>query len=235
MQIGSISRNYIFGLILALELGFSVVFYFYYYVPKNAEIMELQAEVEKKKRDVREIEYTKRLLAETKLENERLKTEIEHLEKFFPEEMYIPTVLLQIEHLATATRLNITRIQPGGAKVESVKEMEETTEGAPQTKKQVTPGVVTEEKTEYEFDPEKEYKTAVVTMEVTGTFSAMYNFFNELASFPKLVVVNNFSAMTGQMAQQGALAQTPESMGLLKITLPLTFYIQQKKPTVVLQ
>ncbi|MEW6201460.1 MAG: type 4a pilus biogenesis protein PilO [bacterium] len=229
MQIGQISRNHIFVLLLILEIGLSVVFAMYYYVPKNAQITELQAEVEKKKRDVREIEFTKRELAETKVENERLEAEIEHLEKFFPEEMYISTVLLQIEHLATATRLDILRVQPGaGAKATQTAAAPEKT--APPKKPSVQP---VEE--EYEFNPEKEYRTAVVTMEISGNFSAIYNFFNELVSFPKLVVVNNFQLTSGQKdVKTEGIKKPPEAGAQLKITLPLTFYIQQKKSKVVL-
>ena len=230
MQIGAISRNHIFVLLLILEIGLSVVFYLYYYVPKNAQITELQAEVEKKRRDVREIEFTKRELADTKMENERLKTEIEHLEKFFPEEMYISTVLLQIEHLATATRLDILRVQPGaGAKAAPAATTTAKTAAAKKA------GVQPVEE-EYEFNPENEYKTAVVTMEINGNFSAIYNFFNELVSFPKLVVVNNFSLTGGQKdVKAEGLRKPPEAGTQLKITLPLTFYIQQKKSKVVLR
>ncbi|MEW5945505.1 MAG: hypothetical protein AB1742_04845 [bacterium] len=229
MEVGRVSRNQIFALLIIVEAALAVVYYMYYYVPQTARIVELKEEAQKKQRDVREIELTKKLLADTRLENERLKAEIEHLEKFFPEEMFVPTVLLQIEQLASATQLDITKIAP---------KTPTTGEKAGEEKAGKAPaGQQPAQQEEFAFDAQKEYTTSIVEFDAEGSYKALYDFMSELTSFPKLVVVNNFKVTTAGAAAggQGQGKTPPEKAGMLKVTMPLTFYIQKRRAPVALQ
>jgi len=115
MQVGSLSanRNLIVGAIIFIELALAVGYYIQYYKPAVDNLVMLNATVEKKSRDVREIENTKRMLGDKQKEIERLKTDIARLERYFPEEVFIPRVLVLLENLAQATHLKIDSIKPG--------------------------------------------------------------------------------------------------------------------------
>ncbi|MFH1537960.1 MAG: hypothetical protein ABIH66_03315 [bacterium] len=222
-----LSKNLQIGLVIALEVALCVLFWFYYYTPKTAEIANLEAEVDRMRREKREIELTKKLLAETLKENERLRTEIEHLERFFPEELYIPTVLLQIEHLALATQLNIGKITPKGTAVQRTEPASATP--APTAQAQAAQA----EDKKYSFDPNREYKKSIIDFDVTGNYQAILNFFSELTAFPKLVVIEKMGINnTGGKSDE---KQGQASAGNLKVSMPLTFYIQQKKGPLVLE
>lgn len=225
-----LSKNVQIILVIVLEAALCVLFYLYIYTPTTAEIAQLEAEVERMRRDKREIELTKKLLAETRKENERLRTEIEHLERFFPEELYIPTVLLQIEHLAMATQLTISKITPKGTAVQRT-ESPQGAAAAPAVA--AAPGVQQEDK-RYAFNPDREYKKSVIDFDVTGNFQSVYNFFSELTTFPKLVVIEKMG-LSYQGKGGGERGRGAGGAGNLKVNMPLTFYIQQKKGPLVLQ
>ncbi|HOX28857.1 MAG TPA: hypothetical protein PLQ76_06865 [bacterium] len=247
MQVGSLSGNKNLFVILAilLELGAGVLYYMYYYQPTQAKITELEQIVEKKSRDVREIEMTKRLLEESIQEIQRLKVEIARIERFFPEEVFVPRVLVLIENLATATHIKINSIEPAaagsaapvpgaGAPVAA----QPTTTAAPAAAGAAAttgPGG----KPKLTFDQNKEYKTSLVNFRATGSFNNLCNFMNELTTFPKLVVVDKISVRptTGKEDKKGSKEQDQTEVEVgettveLDIDMPLTFYIQtQQQP-----
>lgn len=220
-------RNAIFALLIILEAAVCVLFYMYYYVPKNAELAQLEAEVYKKRQHKREIELTKKQLAKLQIENKLLEEQIMHLEKFLPEEYFVPTVLLQIEQLATATRLTVSKMTPKSKAASQAQQ--KTGQPTPAT----APGAPapTPEKV---FDPAKEYKTNVVDLDISGTFDAVKNFLEELASFPKLVVIEEIRISNQTQAAANdkgdgdkSEEEDADSAGELKIAVPLTFYMQQ--------
>jgi Tfp pilus assembly protein PilO len=253
MQLGTINKTQITVAAIILEIAFCVLFYLYYYVPKTTELAELKIVIEKKQRDKREIELTKKNLAEAQRDIDNLKREIEHLEKYLPEKVYVPRVLVLIESLATATRLNILSIRPAavgaarapvpGAPVAGAAApvAGTTTPGAP-----TTPGMPGE-KPKMTFNPDMEYRQSVIDFQATGDFPAVINFMRELASFPKLVVVNHIAISVNSQPdkntqpQGGKVSQTAAASGMpynpkggpaaqLSVTMPLTFYIQQQPP-----
>lgn len=231
------TRNAIVILVLLLEIGACVAFYFYKYVPMQAEIERKEEIVEEKKRDVREIEMTKRLLTETREEIERLKSDIARLEKFFPQEVFIPRVLVLIENLAMATHVDIQYLKPrAGGRAAAASQQSRASSNrraapAPATGK-------TGEKT-VEFNSSKEYSQSNIDFKINGSFQNIYNFMNELATFPKLVVVDRLSLnqQQSQTDETGATQEGSAETGLeievggyveVSADLPLTFYIQKQ-------
>ena len=117
MEVGSLSanRNLLVILSMIVWIAGGVAYFVYYYQPQQIILKEKVEVIERKKREVREIELTKRLLEETKEEIERLKSDIARLEKFFPEEVFVPRVLVLVENLAMATHVEISHIRPSSA------------------------------------------------------------------------------------------------------------------------
>jgi Tfp pilus assembly protein PilO len=239
MEVGSLSgnRNLLLALWIIVVLGLGGAFYMYYYQPTQKQVQELETIVEKKKREVREIEMTKRLLAEVNQEIERLKVDIARLEKFFPEEVFIPRVLVLIENLAEATHITIDSIKPvSGASRSSSAPSSAAAQPAPAAAPAAAaaaaakPGVLV-------FDAEKEYKTMDVDFKAKGTFQNIYNFMNELTTFPKLVVVNTISLSplsTGGTNTEDKTETEQREIEVgesieLSADMPLTFYIQKQK------
>lgn len=261
MQVGSLSgnRNLIVILLIIVEIGLGVYYYFTKYQEKVAEVEQKKLVVEQMKKDVREVELTKQLLEETRQEIEKLKTDIARLEKFFPEDVFVPRVLVLIENLAIATHVDIESIRPG-------REMEPVRRGG--TSGGATPAPATGPvagapatttpapgapatpgggKAPVKFNEADEYKTSQVDLKVKGTFQNIYNFMNELATFPKLVVVEKISLTGeadnkaegsgksggGEEDESGAPETGKEvEVGgyvMLSVDLPLTFYVQKKE------
>lgn len=246
MQLGSINKTQITIAAIILEIALSVVFYLYYYVPKTVELQELQVVIEKKQRDKREIELTKRNLAEAQRDIDNLKREIEHLEQYLPEKVHVPRVLVLIESLATATRLNILGIRPATAGASAPMPGAPPVPGAapavlPTAAAPAAPGMPGA-KPKLTFNPDMEYRQSTVDFTATGDFNAVINFMRELVSFPKLVVVNHISltlnTAPGASGQQqggaGSSSMPYQPKGgpaaQLSVTMPLTFYIQQQSP-----
>lgn len=247
MQLGTINRTQIVGAVIILELALGALFYFYWYSPRQLELKTLEDTIEKKQRDKREIELTKKSLAETRHEISYLKAQIEYLEKAMPEEVFIPGVLMMIESLAAATHLNIVMIRPTPT-------VAKTTPGVPGAPG-AAPGAVPtpapaqpaaagppgaqQQKQRLQFNWQQEYRTLVVDFEVTGDFKSIYDFLRELSSFPKLVVVDTVTmALMSSGDQSGekeegtsSNAYTPKGLppANLSVRMPLTFYIQQKQ------
>lgn len=242
MEVGSLSgnRNLIVVICILLEIGAAVFYYFQAYQPLVVTIEDKKQIMEKKRKDVREIELTKQLLEETKQEIERLKTDIARLEKFFPEEVFIPRVLVLIENLSIATHVEIETIRPGksGSVRRGATGAPTQPTGGPRTAPGA-PGAAGAAKPPVKFNETDEYKTSEVSLKVKGTFQNIYNFMEELATFPKLVVVDKLN-----MSVDSASGEDGEGMGEgapetgrevevggyveLSVDIPLTFYVQKK-------
>jgi Tfp pilus assembly protein PilO len=254
MQVGSLSanRNLLIGLAIFLELAAAIAYFMYYYNPTQVKLKELNSIVEKKSREVREIEMTKRLLSEKRKEIERLRADIARLERYFPEEVFIPRVLVLLENLAQATHLKIDSITPGviGAAKPGTAAAPATTAAArpaatPAVAPAGTPAGATAASAPatsgnpnaVKFDSTREYKTINVDFNVIGTFQNVNNFMNELTTFPKLVVVDTLTLTpretnrTGRNSQQNKDVEVGSSVELTT-KMPLTFYIQQAKQPV---
>ncbi len=251
MEVGSLSanRNLLIILLIILELAAGVVYFIYHYQPTQMELKELNAIVERKKREVREIEMTKRLLSEKRKEIERLKADIARLERFFPEEVFVPRVLVLLENLAEATHLKIQTIKPGlhgvgarpGATAPVAKRQAETAQvtppAAPGAAGKTTGTTQAANPAAMKFDSTKEYKTIGVDFDVRGSFQNIYNFMNELTTFPKLVVVDTItmapegSAGKDSKGKSATRQNEPESGAYVEliVKMPLTFYIQHSK------
>ena len=243
------NRNLLIGLAIFIEIAAAVAYFMYYYQPTQIELKTLQATVEKKSREVREIEMTKRLLAEKRNEISRLKADIARLERYFPEEVFIPRVLVLLENLAQATHLRIENIKPGmlgaaraGAAPAAAPTAAPAAAAAARPATTPVPGAAATSGTAaggspnaIKFDQNREYKTISVDFNVVGTFQNVGNFMNELTTFPKLVVVDTLvlsptgakEIQSGSSGQQGA----PDVGGAVNLNakMPLTFYIQQAK------
>ncbi len=228
MEIGSLSanRNLIIGFLCFVVLALAFAYGKFYYMPTQVKIQDLEKIVEKKERDVREIEMTRRLLSEKKQEIERLKVDIARLERFFPEEVFIPRVLVLIENLANATHLKVGSIKPA--------------KGAKRSKSSAKSGVAkptassAKAKTPTSFDSKKEYKTSAIDFKAKGTFQNLYNFMNELTTFPKLVVVDNLKLVPENDNNEESSTDYGNEVEVgsyvdLAIDMPLTFYIQRQK------
>lgn len=244
MEVGSLSgnRNLIVVLLILMEIGASVYYYLQVYQPLVINIENRKQVMEKKRKDVREIELTKQLLEETKQEIERLKTDIARLEKFFPEQVFIPRVLVLIENLAIATHVDLDSVRPG--KAGSVRRGGTSGGAVPapaaNAAKGKAGGAGGVEPPPLKFDEAAEYKTSEVSLKVRGTFQNIYNFMNELATFPKLVVVDRVNLSTKGSDANGE--DGSEVMGApetgrevevggyveLSADIPLTFYVQKK-------
>lgn len=241
MEVGSISgnRNLLISLLLIAEIAGWTLYFIYHYQPNQARIQDLQKIVVQKNREVREIELTKRMLSEVRQEIERLKADISRLEKFFPEEVFVPRVLVLIENLADATHIKIESITPatgrrsptaGAGVAEQPAPEAATAAGGAQPAAAAKPGAIT-------FDSRKEYTTTDIDIRAKGTFQNVYNFMNELTTFPKLVVVDTL-ALRPEKEKEGETGASEESrqkeveMGgyvTLRVEMPLTFYIQKQK------
>lgn len=230
MQVGSLPayRNLIVIVLIVLELLGGGAYFYYVYQPTQDKIKEKQEIVQKKKREVREIELTRQLLAERKEEIERLKADIARIEKFFPEEVFVPRVLVLIENLALATHVEIENIRPS---YQPTRRSSAARSAAARPARASSQGEVA-------FDSNKEFKTTEVDFKVNGSFQNIYNFMDELATFPKLVVVDRLqltpaggetqeetgrsgSAETGREIEVGGYVE-------LNADLPLTFYVQKE-------
>lgn len=242
MEVGSLSgnRNLIVILLILLQIGASVYYYLQVYQPIVIKIEDRKQVMEKKRKDVREIELTKQLLEETKQEIERLKTDIARLEKFFPEDVFIPRVLVLIENLAIATHVDLDTIRPG--KGGNVRRGGTSGGAVPAPAANAAKGKAAQANTPptLKFDEAGEYKTSEVSLKVRGTFQNIYNFMNELATFPKLVVVDKMTLSgkgSGAEGESGSEVEgAPETGrevevgGYVELTadIPLTFYVQKK-------
>jgi len=232
MQVGSLSenRNLLLVLWMIVALGLGVVFYIYYHQPAAVRVQELETIVEKKKREVREIEMTKRLLAEVRQEIERLKIDIARIEKFFPEEVFIPRVLVLIENLAEATHIRIESIKP-----EAGGRGGRPAAGASSVAPRPAPSAAaTEKQAAALFDESKEYKTMTVDFRALGSFHNVYNFMNELSTFPKLVVVDRLSLNAKDTKGESSGDEREREIEVggyveLTVEMPLTFYVQKQK------
>lgn len=241
MEVGSISgnRNLLIALLLIAEIAGGTLYFIYHYQPNQARIQDLQKIVVQKNREVREIELTKRMLSEVRQEIERLKADISRLEKFFPEEVFVPRVLVLIENLADATHIKIESITPtagrrsppaGAGVAEQPTPAAAPAAGGAQPAAAAKPGAII-------FDSRKEYITTDIDFRAKGTFQNVYNFMNELTTFPKLVVVDTLT-LTPEKGKTGDTGASEESrqqeveMGgyvTLSVSMPLTFYIQKQK------
>jgi len=257
MEVGSLSanRNLIIFLIIILELVGGGYYYMFPLKANQQKLKDLNVVVEKKSREVREVEMTKKLLAEKRKEIERLKTEIARLERFFPEEVFIPRVLVLLENLAEATHLSIGTIKPGTqaaagrrpgtppsavqkpAGAEMAQAPTPTVGPAARGNRAVpgnpaAPGAGPGDKTATKFDSNREYKTINVDFDVKGTFQNISNFMNELTTFPKLVVVDTLDLTPSTKSGSDTNSQTEKEVEVgasaeLAAKMPLTFYIQQ--------
>lgn len=209
-----------------------VAYFVYYYQPQQLVLAEKVQIIEKKKREVREIELTKRMLEEAKEEIGRLKADIARLEKFFPEEVFIPRVLVLVENLAMATHVEIGYIRPSA--VGRGRRPTAAPSGAPAPAP--VAGAAPERLT---FNDKTEYRTSEIDFKINGTFQNIYNFMNELSTFPKLVVVDRLALTPAGGTAKGAEqeeggAETGREIEVggyieLSADLPLTFYIQTKE------
>jgi len=229
MEIGSLSANknllIIIGLIAEIALG--AVFFIYYYQPRQARITELETIVAKKQKQVREIQVTQKLLEETKQEIARLKSEIVRIERFFPENVFIPRVLVLVENLAEATNMNVESLKPS-TKGRKGSKSSVAREGASRP----APAAATKDPAKTKFDEKKEYSTSDIEFKASGTFRNLHNFMNELTTFPKLVVVDSLSLSPGKIDSVDGGAEQEIEIGehvMLKVDMPLTFYIQKQQ------
>lgn len=241
MQLGTITRNHIVGLIIFLELVLGGCFVWFYALPNNASIQELDKTIAEKQRKNREIEQTKRNLAEQQQEITKLKQELVHLEKFFSEEVYIPTTLKMLEELAQATQVDIISFKPAAAAAKGPARSAGAAGAATATTTAAATGTVrtagaagASKKPKKVFNKDDIYKTTVIDIALKAEFKSLYNFLLELSSFPKLVVVDKIemsrdqvTAGTGVSAEQAAAASNK-----LQIKMPMTFYIQKKQSLV---
>jgi Tfp pilus assembly protein PilO len=230
MEIGSLSANrnllIIIGLIVEIALG--AVFYIYYYQPRQVRITELETIVAKKQKQVREIQVTQKLLEETKQEIARLKSEIVRIERFFPENVFVPRVLVLVENLAEATNMNVESLKPA-SKGRKGGKSSVAREGASRP----APAASAKDPTKIKFDEKKEYSTSDIEFKASGTFRNLHNFMNELTTFPKLVVVDTLvlaPGKTNDSADGGAEREIEIGEHvMLKVEMPLTFYIQKQQ------
>ena len=227
---------------MILWIGGGVAYFIYYYQPQQAVIAQKLQVIDKKKREVREIELTKRMLEETKEEIERLKSDIVRLEKFFPEEVFIPRVLVLVENLAMATHVEISFIRPSAAG--AARRPTAAPSGAAAPAPATTPAAGEgEASAKLSFNEKSEYRTSEIDFKVSGTFQNIYNFMNELSTFPKLVVVDRLTLTPTSTGKEERRAEGQEEEGgaetgrevevggyiELSADLPLTFYIQTKE------
>jgi len=230
MQVGSLSanRNLIIVLVILLELGAGVYYFFSVYQTMEQTKRQKEQTVETKKKEVREIELTKRLLAEERDIIGQLKADIARIEKFFPEEVFIPRVLVLIENLAMATHVEIDSIRPTRARKRRASAARSGT---------ARPAAASGKEKPL-FNPDKEFTTTDIDFKITGSFQNVYNFMDELATFPKLVVVDNLQ-ITPQGDQEESETQSVvgkdrkkdiEIGGYMEldVQLPLTFYVQKQ-------
>ncbi len=248
MQFGSLTssantKNAIVLLLLIVQLGAAGLFYFYKYTPIQTQIAEKQKTVSDLKKQVREVEATKKQLDETIIEIGRLKAEIKRIEKFFPENVFVPRLLVLIENLALATHVDIETIKPKtSGKSERAKPKTASaakTPAATPTPKSTTPGAAPKPNNpKLVFDQDKEYSTTDIDFSISGTFQNVYTFLNELATFPKLVVVNELemsiddsSSSDKQKIDEESQQKIEEkelgSQVTLSVKMPLSFYIQK--------
>lgn len=258
MEIGSLSanKNILIVFLILIEIGLGVAYYMYKYTPLKEDIVVKQKIRDDKKKQTREIELTKKLLRETKEEMERLKSEIARIEKFFPQEVFVPRVLVLVENLAIATHVNIKSVKPssersrkrGGADRAANAPVAPQGGAAPAAAPAAgapgaAPGAETK-KNKLKFDDKKEYSTSDINFTISGPFNNIYNFLNELTTFPKLVVVDNLSISSkkggdskSEELTEAGRPSSPETgkeveMGnaiSLEAEMPLTFYIQKVK------
>lgn len=241
MQVGSLSRNHIIILSLVLLAGLLGAFVYFYVMPENGKIKQLEIEIQEKQRKVREVETTKRALADLKVETEKLNMDIGRLEKFFSEDIYIPTTLQLLENLSKATNMELISIKPTASKQPTARPSTTAPGAAPPAAGKQAAGAPGAQgapgqpgaKPKKVFNSAQEFRTTVIDVALIGNFKGLNDFLSELSWFPKLVVVNKIDLSRSLNAgETGTKVVTPEERSKLQIKLPMTFYIQKKESLV---
>jgi len=245
MQVGSLSRNAVIGLILFIQAALIGAFFYWIYMPSSDAMKQLETEIQEKQRKVREVETTKRALADLRVEIDKLNLDISRLEKFFSEDIYIPTTLQLLENLSKATNMELISIKPAADKQATSRPNPATPGGA----KAPAPGSATASvavkpgvpgapgapgaKPKKTFNSDQEFRTTIVDVALIGDFKSLNEFLSELSWFPKLVVVNKLEVSRANSAgEKGTKVVSPEEASKLQIKLPMTFYIQKKQSLV---
>lgn len=238
MQVGSLSRNHIIILAFILLAGLLGAFVYFYVMPENGKIKQLEIEIQEKQRKVREVETTKRALADLKVETDKLNMDIGRLEKFFSEDIYIPTTLQLLENLSKATNMELVSIKPSSNKQPAARPSPAApgaaapAAGKPAAGAAGAPGQLGA-KPKKVFNSAQEFRTTIIDIALIGNFKGLNDFLSELSWFPKLVVVNKIDLSRSLNAgETGQKVVTPEERSKLQIKLPMTFYIQKKESLV---
>ena len=88
------------------------LFYFFYYKPKNQELVELREKRIQTENEVVELKRQKEELDQIEVELANMRVKLKELETIIPKEEEIADILNRIEQLANDSRLNIDKFIP---------------------------------------------------------------------------------------------------------------------------
>lgn len=236
MKLGTISRNQIIGLVLFLEIVAAGLFIFYYVMPTNTKIGEVNKVIADMQREMRGIETTKKNLQELQREADEINRELARLEQQFKEELFITRTLMLLEVLAGNTNVDIVGFKPSSQSKGRAKKTSSAQQKppAPNAAKPGAPAAAAknQQSKKKTFIATQEFKETKFELYLVGQFQNIYNFISELKDFPKLVVLDSIDMSVDESSDAGA--PTAGEKGSLQVKMPLTFYVQKSEPLVKL-
>jgi hypothetical protein len=147
---------------------------------------------------------------------------VANLEPGVSSSAYVPTLLKQLESLATQTQNRVVGVRPqiiqqGPSKIEQRRDPDA------QAKGQAAEGDASGDKKEEKVAPEP-YTRLEIEVNLQGKFGSAQQFVNRLMTFPKIVAVE-------QLGMRPKPAGEKDQPGLLEIQLKLTaFIMKDEKP-----
>jgi Tfp pilus assembly protein PilO len=146
----------------------------------NAQCVSAQAVVDQKERIVDDNQEIAARYQDTLNNYNSTSTKLSFLEGAVSQNTYVPTLVQQIQHLATSTKLTVATIRPGSIVAPPA---------APAPVPGSTPAAAPA--------PPVPYSTMTITLDVAGTYPQIMSFVYSLPKFPKIVSVQSITLHPG--------------------------------------
>lgn len=189
------------------------------YVALSAELGSARGDLKAKLQRVSESKEIAQKRDQAKLNYDDTVSQLSFLETSVSSEAYVPTLLKQIEGLATTTNLKVKSIAP------EEKETKEMTRMAGSGRQAAEGNIdsASQEKASDTGKPkkkeEKPYKELNIKLEFAGKYSNVLEFIHNLNSFPKIMAVKDVSIQPRDT--QMAIQSSP----MLEVKMQITAYI----------
>lgn len=207
-------------LVVLLTGGVGFGFYTYFYKPKQDKIAALKTDLDTKQNKLKNMKNTLRDLAATAALIKQKESELASLEKNLPLEEYVPTLLRQIENLASETRAQIRQVgiseplQVAGTPQASTPA---TQPGQQPGQQPQTPSTIS-------------YREISLQFPFSGSYGSLKSFLQRISSFPLVIVVEGLKI--SKVGNVDRFDGTP----LLSVDMPTKVYVlprsgEESKPS----